>query len=72
MENEKDLFEELARMTRPTEQEQITAQRKELAAVVQSGWECRKCGDVFTKPRFRWDYDYEQMAPFCPCCNEYL
>jgi formylmethanofuran dehydrogenase subunit E len=39
---------------------------------VQIGWECRKCGDVFTKPRFRWDYDYEQMAPTCPCCNEYL
>jgi hypothetical protein len=39
---------------------------------VQIGWECRKCLDVFTKPDFRWDYDYNQKNPVCPCCGEWL
>jgi hypothetical protein len=42
------------------------------ATLVQVGWECRHCGDVFQKPKFRFDYDYQQMAGVCPCCGEWL
>jgi NAD-dependent SIR2 family protein deacetylase len=35
-------------------------------------WECVHCLDVFIKPKFRWDYEYEQMTPICPCCKAWL
>jgi rubrerythrin len=38
----------------------------------QAGWECRHCGDFFRRPDFRFDHDYNQMNPKCPCCGEWL
>jgi hypothetical protein len=61
---DKDLFTQMGAICRPEEQPETEK--------VQVGWECRKCLDVFTKPDFRWDYDYNQKNPVCPCCGEWL
>jgi DNA-directed RNA polymerase subunit RPC12/RpoP len=72
------------------DQNEITEQRKELAAIVSQEkeslldtfaeivkpqmvvYECRDCLDTFTKPKFKFDYDYNQMAATCPCCGVFL
>jgi NAD-dependent SIR2 family protein deacetylase len=54
------------------DKKEILEARKELAGVVQAGWECRHCGDFFRRPDFKFDHDYNQMSPKCPCCGEWL